>query len=87
MTSIPKGNIIKHRKYRDAAFYVEKCFDVGHKLKIKGYWMNQGFEKSWIIDNDSIIIHKNKPCDRGQWFIANDPEVKCLRDTDWRPLC
>lgn len=82
--TIPKYCVIKHEKYRDVAFRVTKCFDTGTKLKLKGWWINQGKEKSWPIVDTTIEIDKDR--ERHGWLIANDPEALCLRDTDWRKL-
>jgi len=80
-----KGNVIKHRMYKDVAIGIHKCFDVGHKLKIKGYWINQAFEESYDmhLGTFKVVILKENLKD---WLICKEPTAKCIRNVEWHPI-
>lgn len=46
---IERFDVIKHEKMMDVAFEVEYTFDDGLGVHVTGYWVNQGFEKSWYL--------------------------------------
>lgn len=80
---LPKYSIIKHKAYRDVAFLVYKCFDAGYKLKIKGRWINQGFDNSWPMDHAKITILDK---DVKDWLMCANPSAKCVRYEEWIPF-
>lgn len=46
---IEAGDYIKHEKFMDVALHVQYAYDQGDHWLVTGIWMNQGFEKSWLI--------------------------------------
>lgn len=83
MFPIRTGMVIRHKMFRDVAFSVSRCFDCGSRYEIKGFWINLGFEHSWIIDKAKIDIEK---ADVHDWLYCGDNEAKCLRYENWLKL-
>lgn len=79
------NKFIKHKQFKDVCFQVEKVFELPHKLKIKGNWINQGFTNSWIlIQRKNIIILKE---DYKDWeYCLNSNDHSCLRYCDWKSI-
>jgi hypothetical protein len=77
------GNVIRHRRALDVVFRVDKVFNVGHKLKIKGHWINMGFVKSWVIDRANITIETK---DLGNWSRAQFNDSECFRYEGFRRI-
>lgn len=84
---IEAGMLIKHDRMLDTSFevlYVTHDFDW---LKVTGYWMNNGFKKSWIIDVclHTIDIEKS---DLKYWYVStgNNINPECHRLDSWSCL-
>jgi hypothetical protein len=77
------GDIIKHKNSMDVCFMISKVFTVHNRLKIKGFWINQGFVKSWALKSDRIEIMK---ADYSNWLRSTTPHVECLRHSQWKGL-
>jgi len=78
------GEIIKHIKYRDVAFYVVKARYFGTTIKIKGHWINLGFDQCWTIQRANIVI--NRVLEKNNWLIATEPAAYTLRYIKWDKL-
>lgn len=85
-----KFKIIKHTNSKDVAFYVTNKDVWSESIVLDGTWMNLGFTKSWLIEQDNIQIFNT---DLGNWlYLDEDPnpyvlEKACLRNTNnWKPI-
>lgn len=79
-----RNKIIKHTNAMDVCYDVVKCFDVGHKLKLKAQIVNQAYAKSYHLNIEiKIEIYKEDLCN---WHVCMQPEVACLRYAEWRRL-
>lgn len=72
---------IKHERFKDVAFYVQTHYEVNDKHLLGGYWINQGFVESWIIEKDIIILDNFN-----EWLICETPEDKCIRYSKWKSI-
>jgi len=71
----------------DIAFQLVKppVVTVSGNLRLKGMWINQAFEKSYVISTTKInLLIKVK--DQDNWYICNNPELNCIRYATWRKL-
>ena len=85
---IPRINdIIKHERFMDLAFLVQKPAIISKtgKLKLRGLWVNQGFVETQIIDHNRKRL-TIMPDDIDKWLVCLDPHLKCVRDAKWRKL-
>lgn len=86
---IRPGDFLKHHAFVDVAtkVYSVGCLEVGAKTEIQVHfvWYNQGFEKSWCINEYGFVsIQVNK---LHEWQLCVDPaKDPCLRKCDWIPL-
>jgi len=78
------GAIIKHERNMDVCYDVIKCFDVGHKLKLKVQVINMGFVSSYYL-NIQLNIEILKT-DLPNWYEVEDKTAKCLRYAKWSKL-
>ena len=78
------GKIIKHKEFKDVCFEVRKSFDVGHKVKLNGEWINMGFVKSYHIGvRQNLVILKE---DYSNWLYCVNSQIECLRNAEWKPI-
>jgi hypothetical protein len=81
--------IIKHKDFRDVAFYVITQDKWSESVILDGFWLNQGFVTSWVIQNDKIQIMDK---DIENWLLLQeDPGLyignKTLRDAkNWKVI-
>lgn len=80
-------DVIKHEKFLDVAFKVHSFKTYGNKIRVKGMWLNQGFEETFIIFDrpTTIMLTKDK---LHEWLILNyeDKGLKCIRNGRWQRL-
>jgi hypothetical protein len=77
------GKIIRHKRAMDVAFDISKRFDtgpIGRRFKLKGHWINMGFDESYVIMPDKIEIQYE---DLENWEYCLNPFEKCIRKSLW----
>lgn len=87
---IDTGDVIKHEKFMDVAFDIEFSFDRGDGWLLTGYWLNQGFTKSWAVPyrdkrghvTTQTFLIKNEDLKYWSKVILPQQDV-CLRKCDW----
>jgi hypothetical protein len=77
--------VIRHKRFMDVCVLVTKSFDVGHKLKVKGKWVNMAYVRSYELGvNAKFDVAKS---DLKDWEYCVSPEGKeCLRYAEWKPI-
>jgi hypothetical protein len=84
MSKIEPNSIIKHEKFMDVCFQVLEASELYDTFNIKGWWVNMGFERSWIINKGEIFI-KRKDLDK--WYMCTDAaQNPCLRYCEWQKI-
>lgn len=79
-----KNRIIKHTRNKDVCYDVLKCFDAGHKVKLKVEVLNMGYVESYRLNiSINIVIMKE---DYGNWHMCIEPSADCLRYVEWKRL-
>lgn len=78
------NRIIKHSNNLDVCYLVSKCFDAGHKLKLKVTVQNMGYVQSYNVGVDLKITIKKE--DLPQWHVCIEPDAKCLRYAEWKRI-
>jgi hypothetical protein len=83
--NIQKGDYIKHKNFMDVAIRVSSVIVLPDRVHVKGYWFNQGFEKSWPIreTGDCIEIMKRGLC---AWRVCKNHQAICLRHETWETV-
>jgi hypothetical protein len=85
MIDLKQGDIIKHVRNRDVAFRVgcsTAPSDESNFYKIQGQWINLCFEESFRI---GILQGLKIPeSEMNNWLLCVNPELKCLRQSEWR---
>lgn len=82
-----KRDIIKHKAFMDIAFEIASntIITKSGKLKVRGYWINQG-----AITPFKITYHKEtieiKPENISQWQIFIGEDKENLRAEEWRDI-
>ncbi len=75
--------IIKHKEFKDVAYYVMSQDKWSESVVLQGFWLNQGFVTSWAMKQDQIqIMYK----DIENWLVLEEePGLyignKTLRDS------
>ena len=68
----------------DVAYYILKCYDTGHKLKLSANIINMAYVRTYALNiNCKIVINKQ---DISQWHLCMDDNVKCIRYAEWKKL-
>jgi hypothetical protein len=58
--------------------------DKGEGVLVKGVWVNQGFKRSWSINETfEHVIPKAK---LHEWSYYNRLNLSSLRHADWQPI-
>jgi hypothetical protein len=68
----------------DVAFKVHTFRIYGETVKIKGVWLNQGFNRTFVIDyNPQTLSFKKEKL--GEWLILHheDQNLECVRNARW----
>ncbi len=78
------GKAIKHKLHKDVCFYVTNQDEQQDKFVLKGYWVNLGMEKSWIMTNNTTIEVTKK--ELPEWLYCLNKDAKCLRHEQWKPI-
>jgi hypothetical protein len=83
--SIRNGDIIRHAKFKDVAFYITAVFTFSTGIMVRGYWVNQGFVETYFVptDVDSHLIAED---DLPLWLKCDEPTAKCIRNSTWTQL-
>ena len=79
--------LLKHKNFLDVCFFADDISinSNNNDIKLFGYWINMGYNESWLIDPyspETIIIPFNK---LNEWEITEDTQ-KCLRNSKWEPI-
>ena len=78
------NQVIRHKRFMDVCCLVIKDFKTQTKHKLKIMWMNQGYKKSYFIDQvQNIEIQFN---DLKDWEICLDKYPTCYRYAKWKGL-
>lgn len=83
---IKENWLIKHKNSMDVCFDICDVVFCGNKLILWGFWINMGYEKSWVIDPNclnKITIEKSKVTDL---LCTDDRYAKCFRYCDWKEV-
>ena len=76
--------IIKHKEFKDVAYFVSSQDLWAESLVLQGAWLNQGFIQTWCLNREQIQIN-NKDFDN--WLVLEEDPTpyilgqKCLRNT------
>jgi hypothetical protein len=82
---IPKPyDLIRHVKAMDVCVRIHKTYNIGHKYKIKGMWMNMGFVNTFPMGMIARFEIKNE--NLGDWEYCTEPDKTCVRYSTWRNL-
>ena len=86
---IQPGDVIKHEKFMDVCFVVHAVGQLEYgatEAHLQGWWMNQGFVKSWVIDFNTVSLTL-KFDKRSEWLICTDKHADpCLRKCPWQKI-
>lgn len=82
--------IIKHKDFKDVAYYIYREDKWSESTVLEGVWLNQGFTRTWEIIEEKIqIMYK----DINKWLVLEENPIeyiigkKCLRQTNnWKIL-
>lgn len=78
------GRIIKHQSNKDIAYLVDKCYDVGHKVKLKVSVINMGHKVTIPTRfHFNIVIRKEN---YWRWHVCLDPYDRCIRYAEWKAI-
>jgi hypothetical protein len=80
---IKPGDIIKHDRFMDVAFYVSNVDPlIYNEIAITGVWLNQGFTKSWVINKTHVMLNISKD-KLSEWSYCEGPYAECFRHEKW----
>lgn len=82
---IPKPfDLIRHKRAMDLCVRVHKTYNIGHKWKVKGTWINMGFVNTYSIGVSARFEIKRE--NLSDWEYCTEPDKDCIRYSTWRSL-
>jgi hypothetical protein len=84
MSNLKPGQIIKHQYFRDVACLINQILDFHNDTYVLAVtYVNQGTERSYMMVKETLKIEMR---DLKEWQLCLNPDLKCIRNSEWRTL-